>query len=107
MTKATPSKLRDGSWGARVQGSVQQGAIIEINTKAGKTWTATVQRVLWTDGKVTLVQTESSKGTSSPRPRRSSNGECQCGACDDLLSFGYRPGQRIRCPKCGGWAEAY
>lgn len=38
--------------------------------------------------------------------RRASNGECRCGACDDLLSFGYRPGARIRCPECGGWAEA-
>lgn len=39
--------------------------------------------------------------------RRSNHGECQCGACDDLLSMGYRPGQRVRCPECGGWAEAY
>lgn len=103
---ATPTKLRDGSWGARVNGTVAQGDSIEITTRAGKTWTATVSRVLWSDGSVSIVATQIENGRSS-RPRRSRNGECQCGACSDLLSFGYRPGARIRCEECGGWAEAY
>ncbi len=107
---ATPAKLRDGTWGARVQGPVSQGDVVTVTTKAGKTWQAKVTRVVWTDGAVAVCATASMdrpEGSSRGFRQRASNGECQCGACEDLLSFGYRPGQRIRCPECGGWAEAY
>jgi hypothetical protein len=99
MTQATPTKLRNGDWGAKVAGSVRQGDEIQIRTKAGKEWTARVARVLWSGDNVSIVATEQ-------RPRRRSNGECNCGWGEDLLSFGYRPGWRGRCPDCGGWAEA-
>lgn len=103
MTQATPTKLRNGDWGAKVAGSVRQGDEIQIRTKAGKEWTATVTRVLWSGDNVSIVATES----RSQRPRRRSNGECQCGWGEDLLSWGgHRAGQRYRCPDCGGWAEA-
>lgn len=45
---ASPAKLRDGTWGARVPGEVTPGAQIEIVTRAGKRWNAQVVRVLWT-----------------------------------------------------------
>lgn len=101
MTTATPTKLRNGDWGAKVQGSVQQGDEIRIQTKAGKEWTATVSRVLWSGDNVSIVAT-----ANRPHRHHGGNHECTCGACEDLLSCGYRPGQRIRCPECGGWAEA-
>jgi len=104
MPTATPAKLRNGNWGARVKGAVKAGDAVTITTRAGKSWTATVTRVLWTGGDVSLCAVSS--GDSHLRPRRSANGECHCGACEDLLSFGYQPGQRVRCPECGGWAEA-
>lgn len=103
---ATPAKLRNGNWGARVKGAVSEGEEVTITIRSGKSWTARVTRVLWTGNGVSLCAV-SSGGNSHSRPRRAANGECQCGACEDLLSFGYRPGQRIRCPECGGWAEAY
>jgi hypothetical protein len=53
----------------------------------------------WADASAVSVSEARSSG-------RSASGECQCGACDDLLSFGYRAGQRVRCDECGGWAEA-
>lgn len=105
MLTATPAKLRNGTWGARVKSAaVSKGDTVTITTRAGKSWTATVTRVLWTGDGVSLCAVSS--GSTHSRPRRSPNGECQCGACDDLLSIGYRPGQRVRCTECGGWAEA-
>lgn len=42
---ATPTKLRSGAWGARVSGDASVGDIVEITTRAGKRWTATVTAV--------------------------------------------------------------
>lgn len=104
MTEASPIKLKNGNWGAKARGKVREGDMVQITTKAGKTWAARVAKVVWSGNGVSICATENSGGGSR---RRASNGECQCGACDDLLSFGYRPGQRIRCEECGGWAEAW
>jgi hypothetical protein len=57
MTLATPAKLRNGSWGARVHGAVREGDTIEIRTKAGKSWQARVRRVVWSGQGVSLVST--------------------------------------------------
>jgi len=57
--QASPAKLRDGSWGARVAGTVTTGTILTITTAAGKSWQATVERVIWTDGQVSIVATAS------------------------------------------------
>jgi hypothetical protein len=70
MLSATPSKLRDGSWGARVAGAVKPGDTIQISAKSGKTWDAVVSRVVWTDGNVTLVATQSDR--QGGRARRGS-----------------------------------
>mgnify|MGYP006899558405 FL=1 len=56
---ATPAKLRNGSWGARVQGQVRNGDTVTITTRAGKSWTATVSQVVWTGEGVSIVATES------------------------------------------------
>jgi hypothetical protein len=65
--KASPAKLRDGSWGARVSGAVSIGDVVTITTKAGKSWDATVTRVVWTDGTAAICATAS----NSPRPSTS------------------------------------
>lgn len=59
MTNATPAKLRDGSWGARIQGAVSVGDVVKITTKAGKSWEARVSSVVWSGEGVTLVATAS------------------------------------------------
>ncbi len=70
--RATPSKLRDGRWGARVEGGpVDVGTLVEIVTRAGKRWGATVSSIVWTDGAVSLVVTDSS---DAPAPRRHTRG---------------------------------
>lgn len=66
-TPATPIKLKNGSWGARVQGSVEVGAQLDVQTKSGKTWTATVERVVWSGSGVTIVATRSRSRWGSGR----------------------------------------
>jgi hypothetical protein len=58
-TPATPAKLRDGSWGARVQGAAAVGDVVTITTRAGKTWDARVTSVIWTGDGVALCATAS------------------------------------------------
>lgn len=45
---ARPTKLRDGSWGARVPGKPDAGDIVTISTRSGKKWDAEIDSVLWT-----------------------------------------------------------
>jgi len=71
--QASPTKLRDGSWGARTKGVPAIGDTITITTKAGKTWNAQVTSLVWTDQKVAIVSTKSldrAPSTSTPRPSR-------------------------------------
>ena len=65
MANATPAKLRNGSWGARVQGRVSAGDSVQITTKAGKSWTATVSKVVWSGNGVSICATESSGSRGS------------------------------------------
>lgn len=61
---ATPTKLRDGSWGAKVAGKVAKGDVVTIQARSGKTWQATVSRVVWTGDGVSIVATESDRPQS-------------------------------------------
>lgn len=62
MINATPTKLRSGDWGAKVQGRVRKGDSIQITTRAGKSWTATVAKVVWSGNGVAIVATQSRSG---------------------------------------------
>jgi hypothetical protein len=73
---ASPAKLNTGAWGAKVQGRVEVGQALRITTRAGKSWTATVERVVWTDGKVSLVSTRSAD--RKPTSKASSSGCRHC-----------------------------
>lgn len=87
--QASPTKLRDGSWGARVRGYPAQGDTIQITTKAGKTWTATAKKVLWTDGAVSIVATSSNDGTRTRKPaRRGCITDGNCSSFGDSRSCG-------------------
>ena len=57
---ATPAKLRNGTWGARVNAprhDVDEDDQLTVTTRAGKTWTAWVDRVIWGNDEITLVST--------------------------------------------------
>lgn len=75
--KASPKKLRGGEWGALVQSEkVVSGEHITVTTKAGKSWDAVVDKVIWTGKGVAIVTTESASSQSTGYGR----GECQfCG----------------------------
>ena len=71
---ATPAKLRDGSWGARIVGaqSPKAGETCTIRTSTGKTWDATIARVLWSgkDAKTGEPVALCTTASTEPRPRR-------------------------------------
>lgn len=77
-TIASPAKLRDGTWGARVTSSVSVGDTVTITTRAGKSWDARVVRVVWSGSGVTLCATES----LDRRPTAHRHGGCGC-PCSD------------------------
>ena len=44
-----PAKLYDGAWGAHVNSDkVKPGDTVHLTTKAGKTWDAVVDKIVWT-----------------------------------------------------------
>ena len=67
MRTATPYKLRNGAWGCKVAGTPTTGEAVTITTKAGKTWTAEISRVLWTGNGVALCATAQRASTSYTR----------------------------------------
>ena len=86
---ASPSKLKDGTWGARipldgiysrrVASDRLKGQDVTIQTRSGKSWTATVAAVLWVgEGRdsagVALVKTESDGGPPRTAGRSASGG---------------------------------
>jgi len=102
--KATPAKLKDGSWGARIKSeSVEIGDSVTITTRNGKSWDATVSRVLWHRDGVSLVATKSAPRSSSGNRSHShstGNAEPGCSHCR------YIPGVRTAqiwedCEYCG------
>lgn len=44
-----PAKLYDGAWGAHVNSDkAKPGDTVHLTTKAGKTWDAVVDKIVWT-----------------------------------------------------------
>jgi hypothetical protein len=75
---AKPAKLKDGTWGARVDGSAAVGDEITITANNGKTWRARVRAVLWTGEGVSLVATQSLDRPAGSSPRRKQRGARYC-----------------------------
>jgi len=63
----TYTKLRNGSWGVRVQGSVSAGQTVTVAKRDGSTKTETVGRVLWTGQGVSLCSIAQSHRSTSTR----------------------------------------
>src|SRR5690606_27312903 len=57
---ATPTKLKNGSWGARVASTyVRAGDIVRITTRGGKSWDAEITKVVWSGNGVSICATRS------------------------------------------------
>ena len=63
MVTATPTKLNNGDWGAKVSGTIKVGDTIRITTKAGKTWTSVVSKVVWSGSGAAIVATSKKPST--------------------------------------------
>ena len=77
--QASPTKLRSGEWGAKVQtANVSEGDSIQITTRAGKSWTASVAKVVWRGEGVAIVATRSKPKTCTVNGRsyRRERGYC-------------------------------
>ena len=79
---ATYTKLKDGSWGVRVEGTAKSGQSVTVTKKSGETKSETIGRVLWSGNGISLCSVGQSSGNgshSTHRPGRCAN----CGgACD-------------------------
>lgn len=93
MSTATYAKLRDGSWGIRVQGIVASGAVVDVRKKSGETKREIVAAVLWTGQGVSLC---SIAGSSAPRRERNDglHYERGCGLVCDECGEAVRKGTR-------------
>lgn len=88
---ATPTKLRNGTWGARTTDNVSKGDVVTITTRGGKSWDATVTEIVWSGDGVTIVATQSAPRAARPSyqraPRRASYRRgwtgCACGSIED------------------------
>lgn len=86
MTSYT--KLRDGSWGLRINSgqTVTPGQTITVTKKSGDTKQETVGKVLWSGNGVTLATIAQSSGQSSS-PRGNQRGTwtgCSCGSVEEF-----------------------
>lgn len=88
----TPTKLRNGSWGAKGPASIERGDIVTVTTRSGKSWDAHVDGVVWTNGEISILATSSAGPDRTPRSTsRTISGAtsggtrtgCSCGSRED------------------------
>jgi hypothetical protein len=86
----TYTKLRDGSWGIKVQGTASAGQTVTVTKRDGSSKAETVARVLWAGDGVAICSV-ANKGASSGRSGysgRRSGGRYECEECGDMVSPG-------------------
>lgn len=65
----TYTKLRNGSWGVRVEGPAKAGDTVTVTKKSGETATEKISKVVWTGKGISLCSIEA-RTPKSPRARR-------------------------------------
>ena len=53
---ATFTKLRDGSWGLRIEGSAKAGQTVTVTKKSGETSREVVGKIIWSGNGITLAK---------------------------------------------------
>ena len=84
MISATPAKLKNGSWGARIAGDpVKAGTSIRVTARSGKAWDAVIDRVLWSGDGISIVSTKTKnadrRGGGGRLVGYHTNEHCCCG----------------------------
>ena len=88
MLTGSPSKLNDGSWGVRVNGHPNEGDTVEVRTRSGKTWQATVEAVLWSGKDRSSGDPIALCQTVSDRKKASSTGSGSTQSANPLVAAG-------------------
>src|SRR5512142_1366910 len=78
------TKLKSGNWGIRSDKILKEGEVVSVTTKAGKTNTETVKKVIWTDGKAWLAAIEEKRQPA----QRGGNKPYECEECGDRVTPG-------------------
>jgi hypothetical protein len=74
----TFTKLKDGSWGLRIEGSAVVGDTVTVTKKSGETSHETVGHIVWTNGEITLATIAAKAGSGERSRRRPARGEHYC-----------------------------
>jgi len=90
--QASPTKLRDGSWGTKVYQEANPGDVFTVTTRAGKSWDVEIIRVLWTGKDKWTGKTVSLCKSSKLSSHFSNNG------------YGWNGGRRS---KMGSWKQEH
>src|ERR1700722_320589 len=93
---ATPAKLKDGSWGARIAGTIAVGDVVTIITSKGKSWKARVTNVVWSKDGISRAAPESIEERGS-KPTASTQAAAKRGP---LASGSFQP-RKMREPGPG------
>lgn len=79
----TYAKLRDGSWGVRVTGSVREGQVVTVRKRDGSTKSETIAKVVWSSNGVSLC----SIVARQPQGRSRRGGGCHTdGNCSSVCN---------------------
>ena len=91
-TKASYTKLRDGSWGIRVPESLRAtaGDVVTVTKASGEIKDEIVARVLWTGQGISLCSIQQSAARASGSSRRSSGNRGYCDECGERAEPGTR-----------------
>ena len=76
-TATTFTKLRNGSWG--VKGTcLAAGRIVGVAKRDGSHSNVTIDKVIWTDGKVQIASIKSDRAATAARYSRPAGHSCEC-----------------------------
>lgn len=97
---ASYNKLRDGSWGIKVQGSAKPGDRITVTKRDGSSKVETVDKVVWSGNGVAICSVIETRGASSSSSggRRNAHGNTsrapagtyECEECGEYVRKGTR-----------------
>ena len=101
MKQASPMKLRNGSWGVRVKSeNTNDGEVVAVTTRAGKTWNARVTKVIWAGKGISICAVASQSYGERRRSNKPRPGYCEECGCDIQGTYSWMPADSTVCYDC-------